>query len=46
VLVTRIGGFEGIGAGVNAKHDVDDVFEFEIMDPGPNIDAVAGVVAA
>src|SRR6516225_11145408 len=41
----RIGCFEGIGAGINAKHEVDDVSEFEIMDPGPNMDAVAGVVA-
>ena len=45
MLVTRIGGFEGIGASIDAKHDVDDVFEFEIVDPRPNIDAVTGVVA-
>ena len=45
MLVTRIGGFEGVGTGIDAKHDVDDVFEFEIVDPGSNIDAVAGVVA-
>ena len=45
MLVTRIGGFEGVGTGIDAKHDVDDVFEFEIVDPGSNIDAVAGMVA-
>src|SRR5215470_12459953 len=45
MLVPRIAGLEGIGAGVDPQHDVDDVPEFEVVYPRTHVDAVAGVIA-
>jgi hypothetical protein len=45
MLVARIGGLEGIGAGTDLQDDVDDVLELHVVDARPHIDAVAGVVA-
>ena len=45
MLVARIAGFERIGAGAHAEHDVDDVLQFHVVDARAHVDAVAGVVA-
>jgi hypothetical protein len=45
VLVPRVAGLEGIGAGVDAEHNVDDVLQIEVVHPRTHIDAVTGVIA-
>src|ERR1700686_4101270 len=45
VLVARVGGLEGIGAGVDPQHDVNEVPQLHVVHARPDIDAVAGVVA-
>src|SRR5262245_65845947 len=44
VLVTRIRGLEGIGAGADFQDEVHDVLELQIMHARPHVDAVAGVM--
>jgi hypothetical protein len=45
VLVTRVGGFERVGAGSDSQHDVDHVLELHVVDARAHVDAVAGVKA-
>ena len=45
VLVARVRRFEGIGAGVDLQHDVDDILEIHFVDARTDIDAVAGMEA-
>ena len=44
MLVTRVRGLEGIGAGANLQNEVHDVLELQIVHARSHIDAVAGVM--
>ena len=45
MLVARVGGFEGVGAGIYFQDQIDDFFQRRVVDARPFVDAIAGVKA-
>ena len=43
VLVARIGGFDGVGAGIDRQHQIDEMLQLEIEHARRDVDAVAGM---
>src|ERR1700740_950139 len=44
VLVPRVASLERVGAGVHPHHDVDNLFQLEIVHSRTHVDAVARVI--